>query len=401
VQVTLAVVLLFAVGLLGQSFLRLQQRALGFEPRGVLTVSVNFPWDTPSERLQDFRTRALEGLTALPGVKSAGVLDRLPLEGGSQSGPIAVQGRDLPPELAELEISHRAASPGALATLGVPLLAGRLPRENGARGSGTSGGTREALINRTLARAYFADGPGENAERGALGRRITFDVKPGEGETPTWFEVVGVVGDVRREVGESEPGPEVFVLPADTYWPLLRFVLRAEGDSRSLAGSARAALHAVAPDLYVDGVAPMEDQIDLAFASARTRLWLLASFALVALLLAAIGLYGVLASDVARRTREIGVRLALGAAASKVLSEQVGQGAKMAGVGLAVGLTVSLVGAQVLVRRLGELFVQPDLFDPGMLAGISVVLLLTAGLASFLPARRASLVEPAEALRHE
>lgn len=398
VQVTLAVVLLFAVGLLGQSFFRLQNQALGFEPRGVLTVSVNFPWDTDPKRLQDFRTRGLEALSALPGVRSAGVLDRLPLEGGSQSGPIAVEGRELPPELAELEISHRAASPNALATLGVPLLAGRLPRNHG---TGDSGGPREALINQALARAYFGAEPGGDAERGALGRRITFDTKPDEGEAPTWFEVVGVVGDVRREAGEAEPGPEVFVLPADTYWPLLRFVLRAEGDPARLAGAARAALHAVSPDLYLDEVAPMEEQIDRAFASARTRLWLLASFALVALLLAAIGLYGVLASDVARRTREIGVRLALGAAASKVLSEQVGQGAKMAGIGLAAGLTLGLVGARILARRLGALFVQPDLFDPGMLAGISLVLLLTAGLASFLPARRASLVEPAEALRHE
>ncbi|HTQ79512.1 MAG TPA: FtsX-like permease family protein, partial [Thermoanaerobaculia bacterium] len=350
----------------------------------VLALKIDFPWDTPSHRLTDFRSRALAALATLPGVRAVGVADRLPLEGGSQSGPLAVAGAPLAPELAARSVSHRAASAGDFPALGIPLLSGRLPRQ------GLGSATREALVNATLARLYFPDGR-------ALGRRITFDVKPDPGKPPRWLEVVGIVGDVRLTAAQPSPVPEVFVLPEDTYWPLLRFVVRGTGEPAALAAAARQAISRVDPGQVVDGITPLEDEVDRSTAEPRTRVWLLGAFALLALWLAALGLYGVLASDVVHRTHEIGVRLALGADRARVLREVLWRGLSVALLGLAPGLLVSAA----LGRWLGALLYEVKPLDPAVLLGVSAVILAVATAASDLPARRASGVDPSTALRHE
>jgi predicted permease len=354
----------------------------------VLTVRIDFPWDTPKGELDGFLARALDGFAALPGVQAAGVVDRLPLEGGSQSGPIAVEGGLPAPDLAERSVSHRAASPGYFAAMGIPLQTGRPPRE---RGSGR-GGTREVLINETLARLYFPAG----TER-AVGRRITFDVKPEPGEAPVWLEVVGVVGDVRQSAAQPAPEPEVFVLPRDTYWPLVRFAVRTAGDPRALVPAVREVVRRIDPDQVIDGISTMEDEIGLATAEPRTRVLLLAAFAAVALWLAALGLYGVLASDVAQRRHEIGVRLALGAARSRVLGAILWKGTAVALCGLVLGLA----GSVALGRWLGSLLFGVEPLDPPVLVGVSVLILAVAAAASYLPAYRAAAVDPSVALRHD
>jgi putative ABC transport system permease protein len=385
-QVTLSVAVLAGVGLLAKSLYRMQSAPLGARADHVLTVQIDFPWDTPPERLDGFTAQALEAFTAIPGVHAAGVVDRLPLEGESQSGPLAVDGVELPPELTEKRVGRRAASAGYFAAMGIPLRAGRLLRD----GAGRTGGPREALINETLARLYFPDGR-------ALGRRITFDVKPEAGEAPVWLEVAGIVGDVRRSADQAAPIPEVFVLPRDTYWPLARFALRTQGDPRSLAAAVRQAVHRIDPAQVIDGISTMDEQVGAATAAPRARVLLLGAFAAVALWLAVLGLYGVLSSDVAQRTHEIGVRLALGADRRRVLGSILWSGTSVALCGLLLGLA----GAALLGRWLGALLFGVAPLDPPVLLAVGAVLLTVAAVAAYLPARRAAAVDPGAILRHE
>ncbi|MEO6192809.1 MAG: ABC transporter permease [Thermoanaerobaculia bacterium] len=381
-QVMLSVVLLVGVGLLAKSLFAMRGVPLGFRPDSVLTVKINFPWDTPKQRLESFYAQALESFAALPGVGRVGLADRLPFEGGSQSGPIAIEGRPLPPRLAESDVSHRATSAGYFRAMDVPLRSGRFLRE------GT--GPREALVNEALAKAYFPAGD-------AVGRRITFDVKPGKGETPVWFEVAGVVGNVRLSADQAAPMPEVFVLPRDTYWPMARFVLRAETEPGLLAPAVRKAVSRLDPNLVVDEIATLDEQIDLATADSRVRVRLLGGFAIIALWLAVLGLYGVLSSDVAQRTHEIGVRLALGADPDRVSRAVLWKGLSI----VLGGLLLGLCGAAALGRWLGALLFGVEPLDLPVLLGVSLTMIAVAAAASYLPALRAAEVDPGIALRHE
>jgi predicted permease len=381
-QVTLSVVLLVGVGLLAKSLYEMRGVPLGFRPGSALTVKINFPWDTPKSRLESFYSRALESFAALPGVERVGLVDRLPFEGGSQSGPIAVEGRPLPPQLAESPVSHRAASAGYLRAMDIPLRSGRFLRE------GT--GPREALVNEALAKAYFPAGD-------AVGRRITFDVKPEKGEAPVWLEIAGVVGDVRLSADQSEPMPEVFVLTRDTYWPLARFVLRSRGTPGALAPGVRRAVQRIDPNLVIDEISTLDEQVDLATADSRVRVRLLGGFALIALWLAVLGLYGVLAGDVARRTHEIGVRIALGASPDRVALGVLWKGLSIALGGLLLGLCASAA----LGRALSALLFGVQPLDPPVLLGVSLTMLAAAAVACYLPASRAAEVDPGIALRHE
>jgi len=387
-QVMLSVIVLAGVGLLGRSLLLLQSAPLGVKTGHVLTMKIDLPWDTDKAKLDRFQAETLEALAAIPGVRAVGVADRLPLEGGSQSGPIAVDGLTLPPDLVEKAVSRRAASPGFFTALEIPLAAGRLVRER----AGPIG-PREAVINQTLARLYFPDGP----EGRALGRQLTFDVKPDTGKPPRWFEIVGIVGDVRMTAAQTAQMPEVFILPRDTYWPLARFAVRTEGDPRASIAAVRAAVRRIEPNLVIGGIATMDEEAGLAAAEPRTRVRLLGAFAVLALWLAALGLYGVLASDVTRRTHEIGLRLALGADRRRVLAAVLRQGTTVALAGLVLGLAAAVL----LGRWLGALLFGVQPLDPPVLMGVSVIILGIAAVASWLPARRAAGVDPAVALRHE
>jgi putative ABC transport system permease protein len=263
----------------------------------------------------------------------------------------------------------------------IPLKSGRFLRTEGS-------GPKEALINEAAAKAYFPAGD-------ALGRRITFDVKPEKGEAPVWFEIAGVVGDVRLTADQAEPMPEVFVLTRDTYWPMARLVLRAEGDAA--APAVRAAVSRLDPDLVIDEIATLDSQVDLATADSRIRVRLLGGFALLALWLAVFGLYGVLAGDVARRSHEIGVRLALGAEPGRVARGVLFQGLAI----VLGGLVLGLCAAAALGRWLGALLFGVKPLDLPVLLAVSVTMIVVAAAASYLPAARAAEVDPGIALRHE
>jgi len=387
-EMALAVVLLAGAGLMLRTVWALVAIDPGFEPRGVLTATFFMPasrYEGPPQRAA-FAERALARLQTLPGVEMAGATSHLPLAGGQLTYGFAIEGR---PELAAAgdsggmpEADFRAVTPGYLDALRIPLRAGR-----GVAPSDAAGATPVAWINEAAARAYW---PGEDP----LGRRI--QIARGRG-TPPWREIVGIVGDLRHEGLAVPPRPEVYVPFAQDPLPYFAVTLRTGGDPAALAVPLRAAMHEVDADQPVSRLRPMADLVAASTSGTRFQGTLLGAFASIALLLAAVGIYGVMAHAVARRTREIGVRMALGAARGDILRLVVGHGMRLA----AAGITLGIGGALALTRLLrAQLFgVAPT--DPATFVCVTLGLAAVALAACWLPARRATRVEPLSALRAE
>jgi putative ABC transport system permease protein len=369
-QVALSVLLLVSVGLVAKSLYRMQSSPMGFQAASVLTAQVNFGWDTPDSRLDEYSTRVLENLSRIPGVAATGMVDRLPLKGATQTGPIQVLGTDLSEDLKEKSVDERAIKGDYFSAAGIPILEGHAALRAG-----------ETVVNQTLAHRYFPQG-------GAVGRQIVTHGK-------YRFTIVGVAGDVRVEAAQLEQPAELFVRAESTYWPLQNYVIRAVGNPVDIAASVREAMRRADPNQLVDKVAPLNQTVWESSSDQRTRVWLLGCFAGIALLLAAVGLYGVLSSDVAQRRTEIGIRLALGAEPSGILSRTVSQGVILTAAGLAVGLA----GASMLTRLVASFLYGVAPTDPLVFGAVALVLLVTAAAASLLPALRASRVDPALTLR--
>ncbi|HBY58645.1 MAG TPA: hypothetical protein DEH78_02405 [Solibacterales bacterium] len=379
-QVAVTAVLLVGAGLLASSFVKLRTAPLGFQPESVLTFQVKLPWGAPPAAIQRVTVDTLARMAALPGVRAAGAVDRLPLTGGTQSAPALIRGAELPPALALAEAGWRTATEGYFAAAGIPVLAGDL-RDFRNRG---------VLVNQTFARTYFgAANPVGREVASAPGR-------PRPGEETKWMRVIGVVADVRANATEP-PMPESFVPWTETYWPLLSFAVRSDLDAASLAAAARQAVKEVDPNQVVEDMKPLEAYVGEAGSTARVRAGLMGSFSLFGLLLAAIGLYGLLATEVARRIPEYGVRLALGASPSSLSRSAMRRGLVLAAVGLAAGLALSTA----LGRAIAGLLTGVDTRDPVSIAAAAAALLLVAALACWLPARRAARVDPVVALRQE
>jgi putative ABC transport system permease protein len=375
-QIALSAILLVGVGLLAKSLLLMLRTPLGFEPAQVTTVQVNLPWDTDSAKLAAFYDRTLEALSAVPGVRTAGVIDRLPLRGGTQTGRIEVRGLTLSPDLAARTVSYRGTSEGYFAALGIPLQAGRLLRKRA-----SEQGPREVMINDTLARQFFPDG-------GAVGRYIAF-----KSSTPVWYEVVGVVGNTRQSPSQTTPIPEAFLLMRDVYWPMANFVLRTDGN---VDPAIRAVMARTNPD-QVFRISTLDRELSGTVREPEVRLWLMGAFAFTALLLAAIGMYGLLASDVTQRTQEIGIRMALGADPASILKATGRRAFELVGAGLVIGG----LGAIAFTRYLSSLLYIVTTRDVAAFAGAAVTLLIVAAFAAYFPARRAATIAPVIALRHE
>jgi putative ABC transport system permease protein len=377
-QVALSVILLVAAGLLGESFLKMRRAPLGFQPANVLTVNISFPWDAPDTRVQQFRTQALENFAAIPGVISAGWGDRLPFNGGTQSGPIAIRNRDLPPALREQETYHRAASDTYFQAIGIPLLSGRLFRE----------GKPEAVINQTLANKFFPEG-------GAIGQYLTFDTKPKPNRAPQWIEIVGIVGDVRQNSTDLLPPAEAYLPGSQLSWPLSSFVLRVQGEPNAMIGSVREAVRRIDPNQVIDSTSAMNNVLDANLREPRLQWWLVMGFALTALGLTVLGIYGVLSSDIVQRRREIGIRIAVGAEPRRVLRMMIRRGLWTVVPGIAIGLA----GAAALTRFVAGLLFGVSPFDGVVFAAVALTLAVTGLIASYFPARRAASIDPVEALR--
>jgi putative ABC transport system permease protein len=310
------------------------------------------------------------------------VVDRLPLHGGSQSNRLVVRGKTLPPSLAEKEFGFRTASPGFFAAAGIPLLAGSVYRD----WQGVNG-PREALISQRLAALLFRgeDPIGHEIASAGLSRNLR------------WFRIVGVVGSIVSRPTDSEPAAEVYVPWGATYWPLMNFVIRSEKPVADLSRYVHDRIQPVHSSQIFSTVVSLDERTAETRSAPRTAALLVGSFAFVALALAALGIFGLMAQETARRTQEIGVRLALGAEPSGIAADAILRGIKLAVAGIALGLA----GAWYASGWIDSLLfgVAPHHILPYSLAAL--VLLIAALCASLLPAWRAARIDPIQALRHE
>lgn len=395
----LAVVLLAGAGLLIRSFLQLQAVNPGFKPEGVLLVRISPPLSMlGGARAEAFLQQLHERVAALPGVQAAEAIGDFLIRGNPDAS-ITIEGR---PPISEGESSQLASehvSPGFFQTMGVSLLRGRMltrddalakvkllytPSSPAPLSEQTGHALAEAVVvNEAFARRFLA---GEDP----IGKRFYF----GPPTKIYWHEIVGVVRDMRRQGLEQQPIPEYFGPHVGGTTDL---VVRASGDPLSLAATVREAIRAVDKGTMILSVTTVESRLGELSAQRRLNTWLLALFAALALVLAMIGIYGIMHYAVAQRTHEIGIRLALGARTSDVLRLIIGQGMKLTLIGVAAGLFAALW----LTRVMSHLLFGVSASDPVTFVGAALGLSGVALLACYLPARKASKVDPMVALRYE
>jgi predicted permease len=377
-EVALSLILLIGAGLLIKSFWRLQQVDPGFNPDNLLTLEIQLPYPKYAEakRRETFANDALERLAALPGMQSAAFISHPPFSSGSGALDFKIEGKPNPAGIANARLAgQRIISADYFRTMGIPLLEGRA--FNARDGADAP---RVSIISQTFATKYFA---GENP----LGRRIQ---RGGE-----WFTIVGVVGEVRHAGLDAELSPHVYFPFAQSRQFRTRAVLRTHSDPLGYVASVRQQIQAVDRDLPIYAVFTMNDLIAQSVTSRRFNLILLGAFAVVALLLAAIGIYGVMSYATTQRTNEIGIRMALGASRGAVLQLIIGQGARI----LAIGLLTGLLGAFALTRWMEPLLFEVRSTDLSTFLVIALMLLSVGVLAGWIPARRATKVDPMIALR--
>jgi putative ABC transport system permease protein len=387
VEVAVALVLLAGAGLLLRSFQRLIAVEPGFNPEGLLVLQVWLPvQNEPSkgryftdEQRRAFYDRAQEAVATVPGVRQVALVTRLPYRGRNEAR-FDIEGRptptDQPPPVAEA----RRVTPEYFHTMQIPVLGGRTLAP-----AVDSTGPVEAVINQTLARKYW---PGDDP----VGRRIRVFGRKGPLAT-----IVGVVGDVRQAGPDQPPREELFLSAQRFPAQEMAFVVRTEGPPERFGAAVTRAIRQADPEQPVFGVMSMERLLSQASAERRFSLLLLTLFAGIALLLSAIGIYGVMAYTTTQRRHEIGVRMALGAGGRDVLGLVVGQGMRLVGIGLALGLTGAWLLSRVLTSQLYGVTAQ----DPVTYLTVAVLLGAVALAASYVPARRAVRVDPMTALRSE
>lgn len=380
-EFALAIMLLSGAGLLIRSLWAVQHVDPGFRPERVLSAQLSTPAFMPAAQRAQFFGRVLEEVESLPGVESAALIGDL-ITGGSpeqtvtaESGGQTVSG--------SLRLRRDEVSPGFFQAIGTPLVRGRFfSAADGPRSP------RVAIVNDAFARRLW---PG----RDPVGQRF----KPGAADSPgQWFTVTGVVADMRRQGLESEPVPQMFEPLAQNPSRLATLLVRtAARDPLTMAGAVEAAVRRVERHAPMYNVTTLEKQLGGLLAGRSFQTALLIVFAAVALLMAAIGIYGLIQYSVAARTHEIGIRMAVGAQPGGIFRMIMGEGLKLSAAGLALGL----MGALWLGRAGSSLLYGADAADPSTLAAVSLLLTAAAAAACYFPARRAMKVAPAAALRQE
>ena len=392
-EVALALLLVIGAGLMIRSFARLQQVDPGFDPQNVLTCDINLPESKyQSPQAAQFYERLLERMAALPGVSAAGAVEFLPMSGLDSNTGLLIEGRPKPAPSERIFAHRRVVTPDYFRALGMQLRQGR-----GFTTADNDKAPRVAIINETLARRYW---PGENP----IGKRAALDL-----ETMRFYpdrapdfdlalglrEIVGVVADVRHAGLAGETVPEFYAPLAQRPTRDMTLVVRTAADPAGTLSLVRREVYALDKDQPIANENTMSEWIAATVAQPRFNFLLLTVFAGVALALAGLGIYGVVAWTVAQRTQEIGIRMALGARAEDVFRLMVGQGMKPALLGVALGL----FGAAALTRLMKTLLFEMSATDPLTFIAVALLLTFLALLACWIPARRATKVDPMLALR--
>jgi predicted permease len=378
-ECALAVMLLVGAGLLLRSFWQLQMLDPGFNPRGLLLARVAFVQTEGSSSAQHeaFHSTMLARVKALPGVRAAGTTrDLFPSRNPDMT--ITVAGQSAPSSIALL---REEVSPDFLRALGVRVRQGRLLRESDHNGA-------VVVVNQTFARRFFPD-------QNPLGQRFT-DHKPATSPRADWVTIVGVIDDLRRLGLEKEPVAEYYE-PRHWWMPHADLAIRTAGEPLLLASAVRREVRASHPNATVLGITTADRRLAELGSQRVLQTWLLMAFAALAIVLAAIGIYGLLYYTVVQRTREIGIRLTLGARASDVLTSVLREGLSLA----AAGIVVGLLGALALTRVMAHMLYEVTPGDPITLVAVAIVLSIVAFAACYLPAARAARLDPVNALRHD
>jgi putative ABC transport system permease protein len=383
-EIALAVVLLASAGLLIRSFIRLQQVDRGFETDNLLTMVVPVPVSRYREDAQfvNFFGEALERIRHLPNVRSAGMVNYLPLYGGLGSATgFKIEGRPEPPPGQGPSTDVRVADAGYFQTMGIPLLRGRNFSDSEQREP-----KHVILINEALARKHFPD-------EDPIGRRLDVAMF----DTPQPAEIIGVVGNVRYDSLIDESPPAVYFPHPDLTYSFMTLVIHTDGEPTAIAPAVQREIRALDPNQPVSDVRTMNQVMADWVSRSRFNTLLLGLFAGLATLLSAVGIFGVMNYSVALRTREIGLRLAVGAQPRQVLLLVLRQGLVLTVAGIVLGLAAAFA----LTRLLSGLLFGVAAVDVTTFAAISLLLILVSLLACYLPARRAMRIDPLSALRYE
>ncbi|HEY9432835.1 MAG TPA: ABC transporter permease [Blastocatellia bacterium] len=383
-EVALALALLLGAGLLMRSFMKLQQTDPGFNPEGVLTMSIVLPGARYAygEPQISFLQRLVERVSALPGASSAGVTSDLPWTGYQNEGGFKVEGKTFPPDQMA-QAQYHFISADYMRTIGAPLLSGRWFDARDRRGS-----QPVILINQAMARKYW---PSEDA----VGKRVgmTFVDNPQQ----VWFEVVGVIGDVKDYPNSAEAEPAYYYPITQESYSEMSLAIRADKDPLSLLEAVRREVRALDREMPISEVKTLETVAAAAVAGRRFILLLVSLFALTALALAGIGVYGVTSYLVARRTHEIGIRIALGANSFDVLKLALRQGMALTFAGVGAGLALAFAAT----RLMANLLYGVGATDPATFVAVPLFLIGLSFVACWIPARRATQVDPLVAIRRE
>jgi putative ABC transport system permease protein len=386
-QVTLSLILLVSAGLMIQTFARLTRVDPGFEPSGLLTTRVNITNQADSTRaLQALRLdRVVASLESIPEARSVGVTRFLPFEETEWTWSVRIDGKPEPAEGERTDYGYHAVSPDYFATMGIPVVQGR----------GIEAGDREdavwvAVVNEAFVGRFFE--PTEDP----VGRRFTLAQTP---DVP--MEIVGVVRDTRHYALDSEPVPAFFVpydqVQYDWFIDDMAVVIRTVGNPAALSNRVRETLRGAGQDLLIGDMIPMEQRIADSESRRRFAMTLLTSFAAVALVIAVVGIYGLMAYSVGQRRREIGVRIALGAQPRALVARFLTTGLKT----VLVGVVLGLVGAAVFARFQESLLYGVGATDPATYGLVAMVLIVAAAVATWIPARRAAQIDPVDVLGAE
>jgi putative ABC transport system permease protein len=384
-EVALSLVLLVGAGLLAKSFLRLQNVKPGFDPDHLLTVDLALPQTKYKDDAQmaRFFEQVVERLRAVPGVEAAAAVSHLPLSGHEELDGFSIEGHPEPIEVAQIQTADfRVITPDYFRALKIPLLKGRLFTDQDRANT-----TYSVIIDESFARRFF---PGEDP----VGKRLT---EQGSRNPHGPATIIGVVGGVKHTDLKTEPRPTMYLAAPQSPYQNMTLLVRSADDPASLTDAVRREVWAVDKDQPLAEITTMDRLFAKAVAPQRFNMLLVGLFAALALTLASIGIYGVIGYSVTQRAQEMGVRLALGASSRDILALVIGQAMRTSLLGVGLGL-VAAIG---LTRVMSSLLFEVSATDPFVFAGLAALLTGVALIASYIPARRATKVDPLVALHYE